>query len=631
MSRLAKQRVLLVDDEPQILVALEDLLRDQFVVFTAPSGPAALELMDKREDIAVVITDQRMPQMQGDELVSRLQSRHLAERILVTGYADLGAVVRAVNDGQIFAYVTKPWNEEDLRLKVNKAAEQFRLSRELAAEKRLLDDLMNSSPDGIYFKDQDLRFIRVNQTVANWLGRDMDDLVGKRLIDVMSSAAEAERIEEEERTSLRDNRPLLDLVRQETLEHSVRWFSETKAPVRSLTGAAPGLVGISRDITRQRDLEQQLLHSQKMAAMGKLAGGVAHDFNNLLVVIQGYGELLRDGFSDEDLRREQVVQQLQAVDRAASLTKQLLTFSRNSPSPSTLVDVNETVTDLVQMLRRLIPDNVGLVLDLSSERRSVQADATRFEQVLINLVINARDAMPQGGQIVLKTEGVNRDEDTNEAVRQWVRISVTDSGTGISPEIRGRIFEPFFSTKELGKGTGLGLSTVYGIVHQLGGEISVESEVGKGTCFFVDIPCSTGPISVTPAARVRRRTSPGSETILVVEDDDDVRRITQRILEGNGYTVLQACSPSQAQVVSAEYSGTIDLILTDVSMPEMDGLSLAEILTQQRPEARVLYMSGYVEIETTEARLIQDNCNYLEKPFGSDRLLAAITDTLGAG
>lgn len=628
MPMLAKQQVLLVDDEPQILVALEDLLRDQFVVFTAQSGRAALELMDKKDDIAVVVTDQRMPQMQGDELVSRLQDQHLAQRILVTGYADLGAVVRAVNEGQIFAYVTKPWNEDDLRLKVSKAAEQFRLSRQLASEKRLLDDLMNNSPDGIYFKDGDLRFIRVNKTIADWFETDVNDLVGKKLTDVMSSASEAKSIEEEEQASLRDNRPLLDLVRQTTIAHSVRWFSETKAPVHGLDDTAPGLIGISRDITRQRDLEQQLLQSQKMEAMGKLAGGVAHDFNNLLVVIQGYGELLHDELSPEDELRDHVVQQLKAVDRAASLTKQLLTFSRNGPSRTTILDVNAALTDLVQMLRRLIPDNVDLVLDLSPDRKTVQVDATRFEQVLINLVINARDAMPQGGQIAIKTELVQPTKKSAVELPPWVRISVKDTGSGISPEILDRIFEPFFSTKEIGKGTGLGLSTVYGIVRQLGGDIFVESELGKGTCFSVEIPSSNGARSSAPKNRAKQRTIQGSETVLIVEDDDDVREITQRILEDNGYTVLLASSPSQAQAVSVAFEGQIDLILTDVSMPEMDGLSLVESLAQKRPEMQVLYMSGYVEIEATEARLIQDNCNYLEKPFGPERLLNTVRDVL---
>lgn len=628
MPLLAKQQVLLVDDEPEILVALEDLLRDQFVVFTAPSGRAALEVMDKRDDIAVVITDQRMPQMQGDELVSRLQDQYLAQRILVTGYADLDAVVRAVNEGQIFAYVTKPWDEDDLRLKVSKAAEQFQLSRQLAAEKRLLDDLMNNSPDGIYFKDQDLRFIRVNKTVANWFGQDVDALVGKKLADIMFSSSEAKRIEEDERASLRDDRPLLDLVRQETVASSVRWFSETKAPVHGFDDAAPSLIGISRDITRQRDLEQQLLQSQKMEAMGKLAGGVAHDFNNLLVVIQGYGELLHDELSPDDERRDHVVQQLKAVERAALLTKQLLTFSRNGPSRTTLLDVNATVTDLVQMLRRLIPENVNLVLDLTSNRISVQADATRLEQVIINLVINARDAMPQGGQIVLKTESSPPTTRSPAGSPSSVRISVKDTGSGIPSEIRDRIFEPFFSTKELGKGTGLGLSTVYGIVRQLGGDIFVESEVGKGACFSVDIPASTGTHSSAPVSLAKSRANRGSETILLVEDDDDVRQITRRILEDKGYSVLQASSPSEARTVSADFQGPIDLILTDVSMPEMDGLSLVEILAQTRPQMQVLYMSGYVEIEATEAHLIQNNCNYLEKPFGPERLLKVIRDVL---
>ena len=627
----AKQQVLLVDDEPEILVALEDLLSDQFSVLTARTGADALRIMSQRDEIAVVITDQRMPQMQGDELVAQVQEFHLAQRILVTGYADLAAVVRAVNEGQIFAYVTKPWNGDDLKMKVNKAAEQFRLSRELAAEKRLLDDLMNNSPDGIFFKDHELRFIRANKTIAGWLGEDVHSLVGKRLSDVMMAPLEVDRIEEEEKRSLRSNEAILDCVREQRMKNAVRWFSETKAPVHGLEDSQVGLIGICRDITRQRELEQQLLQSQKMEAMGKLAGGVAHDFNNLLMVMQAYGEMLRDGVVEEKVRRDHAEQLLRAVDRAAGLTKQLLTFSRKGPARSILVNVNDVITDVVHMLRRLVPQDIDLNAVLMTDEELVRADPTRLEQVIVNLVINARDAMPKGGHISIKTEAFTSSSEEADEPCRCVRISVSDDGLGMPREVKERIFEPFFTTKEVGKGTGLGLSTVYGIVRQLGGQINVESEVGSGTTFLVDIPCAAREPSSAPVRRMSVRPSDGSETVLLVEDDEDVRRITGRILQSHGFTVLSAETPEKAQEICKKHHGEIDVLLTDVSMPQMDGITLAERLTEMRPRLCVIYMSGYVAEDVNGQVLSKQECNYIEKPFGPEQLLTVIRLALAAG
>ncbi len=396
MSATAKQQILLVDDEPQILVALEDLLSDRFVVYTAESGEDALQLMEHEENIAVVVTDQRMPKMAGDELVSRMDF-HRAQRIIVTGYADLNAVVRAVNEGHIYAYVTKPWNAEDLRLKVTHAAEQFRLTQELENEKRLLNDLMNNSPDGIYFKDRELRFIRANNTIARWLGKDISEVVGKTLSELKAPESSVQDIEEGERATLKSGVPILDAVRKESRLGREVWLSEMKAPVHNAEHETVGLIGISRDITRQRELEEQLVQAQKMEAIGRLAGGVAHDFNNLLVVIQSYGELLKDGFEDSDPRKEEAAELLKASERAAGLTRQLLTFSRQRPAKTTLLHVNDILSDVVKMLRRLVHASINVELELTEHLETVRGDATQIEQVVLNLAINARDAMPRGG------------------------------------------------------------------------------------------------------------------------------------------------------------------------------------------------------------------------------------------
>jgi len=619
MVAATKEHVLLVDDEPQILVALEDLLSDQFVVLTAPSAGAALELMRHSDDIAVVVTDQRMPDMAGDELVARLTDSYLAQKIMVTGYADLGAVVRAVNDGRIFAYVTKPWDEHDLRAKVTKAAAQFRLSQDLASEKRLLNDLMDNSPDQIYFKDRDLRFIRVNKSIATWLDREVDELVGRHLRDVATSVEEAEKIEAEERACLEDGRSVLDVVRQEQRGGSLRWLSERKAPILGVDRSAVGLVGISRDITQHRQLEQQLLQAQKMEAIGRLAGGVAHDFNNLLVVIQGYGELVQMQFNPGDACHESLGELLHATERAAALTKQLLTFSRKQSFRATLLNLNEVVEGVVSMLRRLIHENIRVELDPDQELGLVRGDVTQLEQVLLNLAINARDAMPEGGRLRIST-GAHGDEQ--------ICLCVSDTGTGMSPEVVSRIFEPFFSTKEVGKGTGLGLSTVYGIVQQMRGTISVDSVQGEGTTFRILLPRAIGHEVATNVRRRRSAAKGGTETILLVEDDEAVRRVARHILEGSGYQVLEASSPSEGQLIWSQAAAQVDLLLTDIIMPEMDGPSLVRLLLKQRPDLRVLYMSGYAEQRPLDSDPSAQVVNYIEKPFSPLGLLAAVRDAL---
>lgn len=532
-----KEHVLLVDDEPEILIALEDLLSDRFVVLTAPSAELALDLMRGPADIAVVLTDQRMPEMTGDELVARLSEDYPAQKIMVTGYADIGAVARAVNEGSIFAYVTKPWDGNDLLAKVTKAAAKFRLRQDLATQKQLLTDLMDNSPDGIYFKDRELRFTRANKPMAASLGTTVDSLVGQHLHDVAGPEAGANGVEAEESASLRGEGPILDTIRQQQIGGTTRWLSERKALILGPGGSAVGLVGISRDITQERQLEEQFLQSQKMEAAGRLAGGVAHDFNNLLVVIRGYGELVQSEFSSAEPQYKPLAELLKAADRAAALTKQLLLFSRAGTFRATLLNLNEVVAGVVAMIGRLLHENIRVNVATYSHPLMIMGDATQIEQVILNLAINSRDAMTGGGQISISTELRNGD---------YVCLRVKDSGEGMSPDVQARIFEPFFTTKEVGKGTGLGLSTVYGIVQKMGGRITVDSELGVGTTFEVLLKRAEnqdGPVK----ERLRHATAPrGTGTILLMEDDEAVRSLARRILNRGGHTVIDSTARVRA-------------------------------------------------------------------------------------
>ena len=632
----AKQNVLLVDDEPQVLVALEDILSDEFTVFKTESPETALRLVES-EHIAVVMSDQRMPEMSGDELLTQLCGTCDATRILVTGYADLGAVIRAVNDGRIFAYVTKPWDPEDLRLMVRKAAEHFRLAHELAHERQLLHDLMNNVPDGIYFKDRQLRFLRANRAYSMLVGGGPpDSLTGRRLTE-LRPGVDTEVSEAEERRILSEGLPAQDVVREYQRSGVKHWISETKAPIRSPSGETIGLVCISRDVTERmttqealRRLEQQLLQSQKMEAIGQLAGGVAHDFNNLLSVIMGYGELVLQECAEGDERRADMVELLGASQRAAALTRQLLAFSRRQVVQPELVDLNAIVANVEKMLRRIIGEDIEIKTEFRPPRAMIRADPSQIEQVLLNLTVNARDAMPEGGRIEIVTADASLGPEgasIHPGNVSFVELSFSDDGCGMDAETQKRIFEPFFTTKPVGKGTGLGLATVYGIVQQCGGHIRLESEPGRGTRFHIYFPKASAQNVESTQRRASTRPPTGSGTILLVEDEDAVRQVTARILRESGYVVLEARHPSQARALAEQHKDRIDGLLVDVVMPETTGIKLADELSGVLPGLRVLFMSGYSG-GGPQAASVELSSAFIEKPFTPAALARKLREVL---
>ena len=371
-------------------------------------------------------------------------------------------------------------------------------------------------------------------------------------------------------------------------------------------------------IERQR-LEEELRQTQKMEAIGTLSGGIAHDFNNLLTVIRGYARMVLDRVqSDPDLRAD--VEQIdEAGARAAALTSQLLTFSRRQMLQPKVINLNSVVNDLEKMLRRLIGEHIELLTKVAGGIGNVKADPGQIEQVIMNLVVNARDAMPRGGRLVIETANVTLDaayarEHIDVVAGEYVMLAVHDTGTGMAEEIKVHIFEPFFTTKERTRGTGLGLSTVYGIVKQSGGSIQVDSEVGKGTTFQIYLPRVHGkgePASSASPANVHR----GTETVLLVEDDDQVRHLAQHILRRCGYTVHVAANAEKAISFLERYQGSLDLLVTDVVMPGMSGAELAAYFTKQWPASKVLFMSGYTDDAIGDHGVLQEGINLLQKPF----------------
>ncbi len=636
MQSPAKERVLVVDDEPQVLVALEDLLTDKFAVVKTGSAENALDLMSRERDIAVVITDQRMPGMTGDELLSKLGDTSRAKRILLTGFADLSAVIRAINDGQIFAYVTKPWNPMDLEEKVRHAAEQYRLGRQLDNERRLLHELLNNIPDGIYFKDSSLRFVRVNPACSALLGFDhAEALVGKRLGELDASGTDVFSVEAEERGILVSGMPVRDVVRVYRRGRRERWFSETKAPIRNVIGEVVGIVGITREITEQRKLEHQLRHAQKMEAIGRLAGSVAHDFNNLLSVILSYSSLIMADLGANDPMRPDVEAINKAGTRAADLTRQLLAFSRKQLLAPRTLDLNGVLRESESMLGRLLGEDVELVVELAGGLHRVRADPGQIDQIVMNLAVNARDAMPHGGTFRITTENVELDgsfaSDDPDRVGigpgPYVMVTFADTGLGMDRETQANIFEPFFTTKEKGKGTGLGLATVFGIVKQSGGHIVVESEPGHGSVFRLYLPQADG-VEDAPEEKQAPTELSGSETVLLTEDQDDVRAAAREVLRRYGYQVLEARNAGEALLTCERYPQPIDLLLTDVVMPQMSGRELADRLSGLRPEMKVLYMSGYTDSAIVNDGELEANIAYLPKPWLPEALARRVREVL---
>jgi signal transduction histidine kinase/ActR/RegA family two-component response regulator len=390
---------------------------------------------------------------------------------------------------------------------------------------------------------------------------------------------------------------------------------------------------LKKEIAVREQAEQALREAQKMEAVGRLAGGIAHDFNNLLMVIRGHAALSLNRVGSDGALRRELNEILKSTDRASSLTRRLLAFSRKQVLQLRVLDLNTLVTQVKELLPPVLGEDIQLVLDLDPEAGRVKADAAQMEQVIMNLVFNARDAMPEGGELTIQTAHTELDEawaqrHPGAQIGPHVMLAVHDTGRGMSEDVLTHIFEPFFTTKDRTKGTGLGLATVYGTVRQIGGCITVASKVGEGTVFQIFLPRVDDPVEVVEAPPAAPQPARGAETILVVEDDDAVRRMTREFLKIKGYTVIEARSAANAIQIMEERNQEIDLVLTDVLMPGMKGRELVERLTQIRWNIKVLYMSAYTEDAAINIGVLNPGTEFIEKPFGPDDLANKIREVL---
>ncbi len=493
-----------------------------------------------------------------------------------------------------------------------------------------LEAVIQASPLAIFALDLEARVKSWNPAAERIFGWTVEEVIDRRMPMLLEQDPEIfrARIERGKRGEMMNG---LEVTQRRKDGSSVELAIWT-ALLRDEAGAPSGFMTVAADISQRRHLEEQLRQSQKMEAIGRLAGGVAHDFNNLLTVITGYGCMLLDDLAGDAAGplRVNVEEILRAVERASALTNQLLAFSRRQIARPKPIDLTVLVANMDRMLRRVIGEHIELAAELSPVLWAVRADPGQIEQVLMNLIVNARDAMPVGGRITVRTENVETEREFSRVhigakPGRYVRLSVTDTGHGMDDETKARLFEPFFTTKEKGKGTGLGMSLVYGIIKQSGGEIEISSEPGKGTVIAIYLP-GTGEVvpqvSESPEAPEAER---GSETVLLVEDEDDVRRLVVDLLSQRGYTVIEASHPADAVQFCQEHPEEIHLLLTDVVMPGMNGRELAERLAWVRPSMKVVYMSGY----TDDAKIGNGlETLLLKKPFTPSALARKIRQVL---
>jgi PAS domain S-box-containing protein len=514
-------------------------------------------------------------------------------------------------------------------------AERQRAEEALRKSEERFRRIFDDSQVGMTVTIGGAKFLQANQAFLDMLGYTQEELLGMNMSEVIHP------------DDWKDHLPVAEQVLKGELDffqiearylhkqgHEI-WSLTSVSVIRDSTGKILFSLGQYIDLTERRKLEEQFQQAQKMEAVGRLAGGVAHDFNNLLMVMRGYTELMLGRLSANDPLRSNAEEIQKAADRATSLTQQLLAFSRKQVMQPKVFDLNAVVAETEKMLRRLIGEDIELATLLGAELGRVKADPGQIEQVILNLAVNARDAMPQGGKLVLETANV---ELTQTFARQHpgvtpgphVMLAMSDTGVGMDAETQARIFEPFFTTKEKGKGTGLGLATVYGIVKQSGGYIWVYSEPGQGATFEIYLPQVEEGVEAVGPDKALAAPAPGSETILLVEDEAPVRKLARGFLESSGYTVLEAKDGVEAIQLAQQHSGPIHLMVTDVVMPQMSGDQLIERMAQLRPEMKVLCMSGYTDEALIHHGMLDQGISLLQKPFSLDVLARTVRKVLNA-
>jgi len=641
-------RILHLEDEPHetelvdAMLAGEDLACEIVRVETRADFLAALE----KGGWDLVLSDNSLPTFNGMDALALTREQYPdLPFIFLSGTMGEEVAIDSLQSGAT-DYVLKhrsarliPGVRRALK-EAQERAERKRAEEALQRVSRQNELILSSAAEGIYGLDLQGRTIFVNPAAARMIGWAVDDLLGKSLHAILHHSKPDRTLYPQEECPIYAT--CMDgAVHQ--VGDEVFWRKDgtcfpveyTSTPIRDEHGMIVGAVVTFRDVTERKKLEEQLRQSQKMEAIGQLTGGIAHDFNNLLTIINGYSEMTLQLLKADDPLRSNVEAVRQAGERAASLTRQLLTFSRRQVLEPKVLDLNAVVTNIDKMLQRLIGEDIDLVPKLQPGLGRVKVDPGEIEQVIMNLAVNARDAMPQGGKLTIATKNVELDENyTKRHVGikpgPYVMLAVSDNGCGMDKATQKRIFEPFFTTKEKGKGTGLGLATVYGIVKQSSGSIWMYSEVGGGTVFKIYLPMIQGDAeAIAPKAGLAKPLR-GSETVLVVEDQAEIRQLISKVLKECGYVVLEAGHGKAAFRISGRYEGMIHLMITDLVMPVISGRELRDRLASARPNMKVLFISGYTDDAVLRHGILEKGVAFIQKPFTPDSLLRKVREVLDA-
>ncbi len=646
-------RILIVDDDRENRQLLEVMLAPEgFVFLTASSGMEALAMVAEQPP-DLILLDIMMPDMDGYQVVSQLKANLVTKNIpviMVTALDDQNARMKGLRSGAE-DFLSRPVDRAELCVRVRnllrlKAYGDYhdRYSQRLEAEvclrtadlvesERLYRSTFDAAPVGIVHVGLDGNWLRVNQRLCDLLGYSREEFqsIGRDLMQADEAPGEAEAFRQMASGTL--DRHVVDEKQYRHRDGAIVWARVNMSIYRDAEGRAQHFVQVIEDVTERRMLEAQVRQANKMDAVGQLASGVAHDFNNLLTVILGFGEIMAADVAIADQHGRDLDEIIKAAHRASGLTKQLLAFSRQQVLHTAPLDVNMLINEMTGMLGRLIGEHIEVSLVLAPDLPLVLADRGQLEQVVMNLVVNARDAMPGGGSVTIETTAVDLENSVfhEETVTQgpYVMLAITDTGSGMTKETQRRLFEPFYTTKETGSGTGLGLSTTYGIVKQSKGYIWVYSEPDRGTTFKVYLPQAVRAVAETaagPAAPAPIKIA--SETVLLVEDEAGVRRLAKRILEKAGYVVLEAANGDDAELLFASHAGSVDLVVTDIIMPGCGGPELVGRLQLRAPALKVIYMSGYTEQSAARKAGLNAGFPFVQKPFTAAEFASRIREVL---